>query len=275
MRNTLSTFSFYRLFIGQFLVGAWIFLLGYSIFFGDSGSIWQRTLYIIDTSLSMGIEDVDKGINGQLQSRLDQAKSLILSSSFSWEVAVIAYARSPGLILPFTSSLEIFTRTIQNISTSSAFGGSDPVWALSLMDTLYKNNTTPLNLFLLTDGWNTHSVDALPPLPSLSHLTIIGLGSDAWWKIPLGYDSTGARRYKIYENQEVIVPFDETFLQKIKKEYSATYVRMENGGNKSIPKNQVFSSSFYFRDKILFIFGCMFLIFWYFLQPYRTNLWKK
>lgn len=276
MRNTLSTFSFYRLFAGQFFVVAWILFLGYSIFLGNRSTHWERTLYIIDTSLSMGIEDIGKGTDGLIQSRLDRAKSLILSSSFSWEVAVIAYARSPALLLPFTNSTENFIRTIQNISLSSSFGGSDPLWALSLVDTLYKNNTSPLRIFLLTDGGNTPSVNIFPPLPPLSRLRIIGIGTDAWGKIPLGYDSAGARRYKIYENQEVTVPYDEIFLQKIKKQYDASYVHIETAVSKNISENQEFSSSLFdFWNKLLFLLGCLSLIFWYFFQPYRTNLWKK
>lgn len=276
MRNTLSTFSFYRLFIGQFFVVIGILLLGYSIFSGNRGTSWERNLYILDTSLSMGVEDMGKGSDSLIQSRLDRAKSLILSASYSWEVAVIAYARSPALLLPFTTSTETFIRTIQNISISSSFGGSDPLWALSLVDTLYKNNTSPLHIFLLTDGGYSHSGDIFPPLPPLSQLTIIGIGTNAWGKIPLGYDGTGARRYKIYENKEVIIPYDETFLQKIKKQYNATYIHIENIINKNITESQNFSSSLFdFWNKLLFLLGCISLVFWYFFQPYRTNLWKK
>lgn len=276
MKNTLSTFSFYRLFIWQFFVIVWILLLGYGIFVNNTHFSGERTLYIVDTSLSMAVEDIWNSTDTITRSRLDRAKSLILASSFSGEVAVIWYARSPALLLPFTASVESFSRTIQNLSITPSFGGSDILSAFSLVDTLYRGNMIPLHIVLLTDGGNTIPASIFPILPPLSDLKIVGIGSDIWWRMPLGYDHSGARRYKVYENQEVIVPYDPVFLEKLQKQYHASLVRIENSSDMGISwDGKWFFASFGFWDCLFLFLGVICLIFGYLFHPYRSLLWKK
>ncbi len=277
MKNTLSTFSFYRLFIGQFFVFLGIIFLGCGIFSSAKNISQIRTLWIVDTSLSMAIEDTGNNPDMIVQNRLEEAQKIIRSySGWVGEQSLIAYARSPALILPFTASKEAFSRAVDNLSITSSFWWSDIQSAFSLVNTLYKDVSFPIQIFLLTDGWNTGN-DILPLLPSSAHLTIVGLGSDVGEKIPIWYDISGVRRYKTFENQEVTVPYDPIFLKKMQNTYHADLIRISDISHLPILKNtqkiELFSSS---GAYFYFFIGSMFLIFWYLFHPYRLSAsWKN
>lgn len=81
MKNTLSTFSFYRLFIGQFFVFLGIIFLGCGIFSSAKNISQIRTLWIVDTSLSMAIEDTGNNPDMIVQNRLEEAQKIIRSYS--------------------------------------------------------------------------------------------------------------------------------------------------------------------------------------------------
>lgn len=74
-----TSFSHPRLLIGRLISITGILLLGFLIFHRLDPSAESRTLYVVDTSLSMAVEDVGTDTGSLSKNRLDLAKAWILS----------------------------------------------------------------------------------------------------------------------------------------------------------------------------------------------------
>ena len=211
----------------RFFLSLSLFCIG-MIFFWMASPFWKSentggdTLWIVDNSLSMGVEDMGISIDGAIQSRLDRARSLILDgmAKISGHHGALVFARSAAVVLPMSPVTEWGKKNIENIALVTDNGGSDISAVFSLLFSLYSERVTPLHVILISDGGDT-STTSLPPLPSHTDLTIIGIWTLTGWPIPLGYDALGRRRYKIYDNREVIVPYEEKNIEKLTRNYAA------------------------------------------------------
>ncbi len=203
----------------------WVWLLFVSV---DRSSPRDHiTLYVLDTSLSMGVEDILLSPT-QHESRLDLAKAIILRDMLTHDgdMWLITYDRSPLLALPLTRERTLLRNIVSSITPREYYGGSDIYSALSLVTKLYGTSSSSLDIVILSDGgYSPEGVSALPDIPSLSTLRIIGIGTERWDRIPLGYNLEWERRYKIYQWKEIIVPYTGVFLEKIQEKYNATIER--------------------------------------------------
>ena len=230
------------------------------------------TLWIIDNSLSMGVEDMGNASDGILHSRIDRARALVLDgmTKIPGNHGVLVYARSAWVLLPISPVTEWEKKSIANISLVDDYGGSDVGGAFSLLFSLYAERTTPLHVILVSDGGDT-STSPLPPLPPHTDLTIIGMGTAMGWPIPLWYDALGRRRYKIYDGKEVTVPYDEKNIEKLARFYSANTYTF----SKAESQNQIFSKLIPERTntdeksaRILTFIGALSLLLSVLIHPY-------
>ena len=98
-------FSYFRFFLTAFFILIGFSMLVWDVFFSLDIPDRERTLWVVDVSSSMGIEDIATNNQNVMMSRLDLAKS-IMSTSFSGETAIMTYARHANMILPFTSDID-------------------------------------------------------------------------------------------------------------------------------------------------------------------------
>lgn len=217
-----SIFSYWRFFLSLnlFCIGMIFFWMVFP--FWKSENTGSDTLWIVDNSLSMSVEDMGSVQDGGVQSRIDVARSLVLDGmrKIPGNHGVLLYARSAGVVLPMSPVTEWGKKNIENIALVTDNGGSDISGVFSLLFSLNVERSTPLHVILISDGGDT-STTLPPPLPPHTDLMIVGIGTLTGWLIPLGYDALGMRRYKIYDSREVIVPYEEKNIEKLTRYYSA------------------------------------------------------
>ena len=250
------------------LFGIGILLYRYIILENTSSSI--RTLWIIDTSLSMAVEDIPSSENTQMVSRLALAKKLMQEGIdiIPGEHALISYAREASVETPFSSDTDHIKNIISNLTPMEFYGGSDLMSALSLASTLYVRSDTPVHIILLSDGgvegWSAPII-----LPNIFSLSFIWLGTIRGGKIPLGYDSDGNTRYKYFAGKEVVIGYDASSLKNMSNQYNAVLIERENFA--PFPKEIIPTPITDMRKLIFLALGTFCIIFWYFLHPYARK----
>lgn len=92
----ISTFSHRRFLISLFLLVIGLFLLGFSLGQKESNT-GNDTIWIVDNSMSMAVEDIADSVQNLNHSRLEVARSLVMSGvhELSGNHGVLIYARSP------------------------------------------------------------------------------------------------------------------------------------------------------------------------------------
>lgn len=138
--------------------------LRFILFFGASVSIfysltWEsslsiRTLWVLDTSLSMMTQDVI-GEEKIFLSRFDVAKRIILSGTVDThgENALLTFDDAARLQLPFSSDINIFDAVVRGIEPVIYGGATDVGMALSSVALIYPHQA--FHIVLLTDGENS------------------------------------------------------------------------------------------------------------------------
>ena len=266
--SSLVVFSYRRYFIGSFLVLTWLALFTYSIYITPSGR-GEKTLWIVDTSLSMSVEDIVE--SGSItHSRLDLAKAIIKNSirEAPWENAVITYARSAWVASPFTPDRGFLIDVTESLRVTDIYGGSDISSAFALVHSLYATLAGPLHIILISDWGSTTDLTHMSDLPSGADLTIIGIGTPKWGKIPLGYNLEGERRYKYFEGKEIVVPYEKSSLETLANEYHSSIIEKSEWDTTLSLWPWVFASV----DPGLYrIIGLLMLLLGYLYHPYAQQ----
>lgn len=196
----ISRFSYWRYLLSLFLMSVSLIACGYIYSLIDETERTTDTLYIIDNSLSMAVEDIRDTSSNIISSRLETAKDIALRMMRTEDSrgALIVYARDPAVVTPLTDDIDTLESSLSHISPVLDNGGSDVGSVFSLINTLYALHEKPLHVVLFTDGGDTSALPLPEVIPQMD-LTIIGIGTDAGGPVPLGYDALGNRRYKIYQ----------------------------------------------------------------------------
>ena len=153
-------------------MGGLIFL----ILFTSEPPKQEQTLWVLDTSSSMGIEDISTQKSSVMMSRFDLAKELI-ETSISGETAMISYARHASVVFPMSTDTNSTRAFVHTLRPTQMNGGSDISSAFELIQMLYASTKHPIHVILLSDGGDSASGTILPSLPSYARLSIIGLGT--------------------------------------------------------------------------------------------------
>lgn len=224
-----SRFSYWRYILSLCLMCASLSSYGYILSIAWERETTVDTLYVIDNSLSMAVEDIRDPSSNIISSRLETAKDIAreMIRTTPWRWWAIVYARDSAVISPLISDTSLLESTLSQISPVLDNGGSDVASVFSLINTLYTRHGNPLHIVLFTDGGDTSTLP-LPDIIPQMDLTIIGIGTDTWGPVPLGYDALGNRRYKIYQWKEISVPYDAKNIEKLTTKYSASYHRVES-----------------------------------------------
>ena len=258
----LAYFSYFRAFLGSLFLIVWTSIFCY-LFVTKSPIIMSNTrptLIIMDQSLSMAVEDIWSP-TPVIRSRLDLAKELVRTSIHDIKnLGIISYAKNPKLISPISPVSEWTMNLISSIEPESELWWSDLPLALKFAKNLYSHIW--LTLIIYTDGGST-SESPLPELPKNWDVIIYGIGSKVWWKIPLGYNAQGERRYKYYSGSEIIVPYDEVNLSKIAKKIGAEFRQIDTYG--TTPKDLYHPT---LRGNTLSILSIILVLFGIIITPY-------
>lgn len=260
-------FSPFRFLVSALLIIGGMGLLFFSIFLPVSDN-WEKILFVLDTSLSMAVEDIVSSGN-LMESRLDLAKSIITSIVDRWasSYGIITYARSATLRIPFSHDRELFLDTLTGVEPTLIYGGSDVRWALDLVRMAYLASRDPIHIVLITDGGMTGE-GVFPELPSDTSLTVIGIGTPTGGMIPLGYNLDGEKRYKYYEWSPVVARYEKDHIDTLVSTYGADLIEREKSGDTVTIENHTSTST---EKKWLQIFSAFLIFLGYFIRPYAAK----
>ncbi len=159
----------------------------------------DKTLILLDTSLSMAVEDIAT-LSGWTISRFEASKNLIRKLVHTpGEYGLMTFAKNPILRSPITDNTDFLENSINTISLVDQTSGTDIESALARIRKLYI--TSGVRLLLITDGWG--EIDASMIDHFGTELEIIGIGTKAWGNIPSGNDVFGKPLYKMQDGELV------------------------------------------------------------------------
>lgn len=138
----------------------------------------ERTLWIVDNSLSMHVRDVSEESKTSFVSRLETAKKLIQATSTKDPRAhgLITFARTPFLQTPFSANTLHIHNVVAGVSPIIYGGGSDLLRALQFTSDIYTKNPD-FRVVIITDGevGDTEAIKNINFLPASAW--VIGIGS--------------------------------------------------------------------------------------------------
>jgi hypothetical protein len=211
------------------LILSGVVLLAFSIFswIGDTGKDDRGVLFIVDTSLSMSVEDIVDDAR-VLSSRIDTAKSLLTQiHDGTSRYALLTFATDARLQLPLSSDKSNWFNIIE--ATTVVWQGSptDPESALLAASALYRD--TSLHIILITDGEKTVDQESFTGVvfPPGTSISILGIGTTTGGKIVSNYDWQWRPIYKKYGSEDVISRLDTEYLTTLAKKYRAKLILLE------------------------------------------------
>lgn len=217
-----------RRFASQLLILAGLVLLAFSIFSwiteGDKQN--KGVLYIVDTSLSMSVEDIVSE-NNILTSRLSVARDLLRSVNTRSSRALMTFASSAKLQLPLATDKRVWDEVVDAIDVVRYGSPTDIETALASAMLVYGRES--MDVYVLTDGERTSEWESLTwvILPDGIHLHFIGIGTTEGGKIVNNYDGDGRIVYKKYEWKEILSRLDKDYLEALSKKYNASLQYIE------------------------------------------------
>lgn len=175
----------------------------------------QKILWIVDNSLSMNVRDVSTADGGFI-SRLEASLSVIRSFSgvIPWEHALLTFARTPLLQMPFSAD-EIYRKNVlDGIVPIVYWWGSDMAKALSFVHDMYGNNPW-FQIVMLTDAEfiDMSAIQALHFAPK--RMMIVGVGTSEGGYMIQWYDAEGLPIYKEHQGKRVLSRLDQPALESI------------------------------------------------------------
>ncbi|MEH0859953.1 VWA domain-containing protein [Halobacteriovorax sp. DPLXC-1] len=181
----------------------------------------QRTLILIDNSMSMLVEDVRPN-------RISKAAIIakhFVKNAFGHQVSLSIFSDIQRKIVPFTDDLDILESRLETMLSAAPDGGSNVSLALKEAFQYFKtsNGYTKGNILLITDGEEHGSIDV--EIPEEISLGIVGVGTPDGGKIPVRDKRGNFRRYKKHNNVEIVSKLNKTFFEDLveKSKYSKVW----------------------------------------------------
>ncbi len=198
---------------------------------------WEtdKTLWIIDNSLSMAVTDIHTE-SGVMLSRLNFAKQIITSNSanISGEQAIMTAAYGARLELPMTDDRWAFLNVTQGIGIIKNGGGSMVSSPLETVRLLY-GKTRNLHIVWITDGEFSDSGATLSGFLSVPNISFIWVGSRSGWPILEWYTNEWYPRYKESYWQRVNSIRDDLKLQTISSAIWASLKLLDSAKSELVP----------------------------------------
>jgi von Willebrand factor type A domain len=251
--------------------------MGWTIFqteFGGQSTPEVGTLFILDTSLSMSVEDIASE-SGVMRSRLDTAKELIRDATQPiWPRALMTFASTARLQLPLSHDGQLWQDTLDTLSPVRYGSMTDIETALASAILAY--GTTPLHIVLITDGETTTDIATQTGvvLPESMNLTLIGIATAWGGRIIDHYDGDGRIVYKIYEGRDVVSRLDLDHLKQLGTKYHAQLALIEKSSD--VAEVHSFLSQQQIQNpigssRILFILAALLVLIWLMIRDYRIR----
>lgn len=222
-----------------FFIGTFLVIVGILLSIQPKWSPSQRVIFILDTSLSMRVEDIETS-DGIARSRLTLVRETIreiLERARREDTAIsfwlISYRENPILWSPITQD---FIGLIPIIDLLSSEGGSSLDALRSLLSRLYDDEA--LSLYIFTDGgWE---LDPSLSLPIRAKMTLVTVATPEWWPIPLWKDILWKSLWKEKDWQTIISKKETKQITSLSALYKARAISLT-----SISEKEKFIDDFF------------------------------
>lgn len=251
---------------------------------------WWKVVFVLDVSKSMNTYDIVE--NDMWVSRIDMAKTVIYNyilEHLENQYGLMIFAWEALEILPFTNDASVFKTILYGISNSNiSKNGTDLNSVFLSLQNYFISDEEWWLVVIMTDGWDEEiDIDSelMKQLQEKNiQIILLWVGSERWWKIPIGKDFFWNMIYKTYNGEEVVSQLNESELKNIASKYDLDYMSLSNQNDvkeieKYISKNISYISmekwleSRYDFTRLIVLFSFIFFIL--FLIIDRWIIWKN
>lgn len=258
-------------FIRGTLIIIGIIFLGLYYWWMSDNSDNQKTLWVVDNSLSMWVHDINT-LSGIMISRLDLAKSIILQSSkyIPWEQGIMTVAQWARLELPMNHDTIAFKNVVDGITPILRWWGSSLTTPFDMIKLIY-GNTPQLHIIWITDGEFSDSWATLSGYTNNPGITFIGVGTHIWWSIPLWYNPDGSPKYKESDWIRVNSSRNDILLTSISESIDAKYIKYDSTSQNNL--NTLYSQQSWSSKwiSIYMIIWICFIVSWLVFPRYQYH----
>lgn len=179
----------------------------------------QKTLIVIDSSLSMLSEDVRPN---RFVKSLQIARHFVKSAA-GHQLAIVLFSDSQKRIIPFTDDIDLLDSRIAGLEKTNAVGGGTNIsQAITEAASYFESDSSDEakgsggNILVFTDAEEGEEHFKLE-LPSNINLAIVGIGTAKGGNIPIRNEDGSFRGYKMNKNEQVTTRLDEAYIKNIGK----------------------------------------------------------
>lgn len=171
----------------------------------------QRTLILIDNSLSMLVEDIRPN-------RISKAAIIakhFVKNAYGHQVALSIFSDIQRKIVPFTDDVDILESRLGTMLSAAPEGGSNVSLALKEAFQFFKTSDgfTKGNILLITDGEEHSNIEV--DIPGEISLAIVGVGTEEGGKIPMRGKRGNFFGYKKFNGVEIVSKLNKQFFEDL------------------------------------------------------------
>jgi len=206
----------------------------------------QKTIILIDTSLSMLSEDVRPN---RFLKAIQVARHFVKQTA-GHQVSIVLFSDTQKRLLPFTDDLDLIDSRLAALETNNSLGGGTNISQAINECVGYflaeSGDVSELtgNILLMTDAEEGESKEKIK-IPRGVNLAILGLGTISGSNIPLRYDDGSFKGYKTSGYNQVTTRLDEAYIKSIGKDVDSFKYWIVNSYNlPSLEINNFFKTQF-------------------------------
>ena len=177
----------------------------------------QKTIIILDTSLSMLVEDVRPN---RFQKAIIIARHFI-KKAIGHQVAVVLFSDTQRRLIPFTSDFDLLDARVSGLNEMDIAKGGSNIYQALLESLQYfresshsDTDTLQGNILLITDLEDNGDFLDLK-IPDGISLAIVGVGTEKGGPIPLRNKGGGFVGHKTYNGEKVISKLNKGLFDRI------------------------------------------------------------
>ncbi len=171
----------------------------------------QRTLILIDNSMSMLVEDIRPN-------RISKAAIIakhFVKNAYGHQISLSIFSDLQRKIVPFTDDVNILESRLGTMLSAKPEGGSNVSLALKEAFQYFKTTEgySKGNILLITDGEEHGGVDV--DIPEEISLAIVGIGTSDGGKIPVRNNRGNFLNYKKFNGVEIVSKLNKQFFENL------------------------------------------------------------
>lgn len=177
----------------------------------------QRTIIVLDSSMSMLAEDVRPS---RYIKAIQMARHFVKSAA-GHQVSIVLFSDTQKRLIPFTDDLDLIDSRLAALEKTNSVGGGSNI-SQAIAETLGyltvndEGKPSSGNILVFTDAEESEGEFDLD-LGDNVNLALVGIGTAKGGNIPLRWEDGSFRGYKNQKGEPVISKLDENYIKKIGK----------------------------------------------------------